>query len=48
MDMSVVSYSVVRTVDGNIELWLIVAWLVSVVGIDLVTNECTNLVLWDG
>ena len=45
MDVYIVSQSIVGTADISLELWLIGAWLESVVGLKLVTNECTDLLL---
>ena len=46
MDVSVVSYSIVVTEDGNIELWLIGACIESVVGLYPVTNKFTEPIFW--
>ena len=48
IDMSIVLQYIVRTADRKIELWLIGSYITSVVGLDIRTNRCTEIFLWDG
>ena len=47
MDVYDLSYSTISTADGNIVL-LVGYWIESVVGLDIGTNICNDLGLWDG
>ena len=48
VDVSILSQYIVRTADRKIELWLIGSCTSSVVGLDIRTNRCNDILLWDG
>ena len=48
IDVSIVSQYIVRTADRKLDLWLIGSCIASVVGLDIRTNRCNDIFLWDG
>ena len=48
IDVSILSQYIVRTADRKPELWLIWTCISPVVGLYILTNRCTDILLWDG